>query len=459
MDKVTFQFEDNIQSKEENTHVESFKQSPEKIVENVFSFNKKTSRIKIKEPTICFATMCKNEEHCIRETLESVYKYIDYWVVCDTGSTDNTCKIVQDFFKEKNIPGELYIDEWQGFDINKTKLFNYCYKKTDYILHLDADDLLVGDFNFTSKESGRLSYLCWCKRGDASTTRYKVQFMFNNNYHWKFCGVAHTTIKCLDNDKHLLDGDLTEQDFFLNSRDSGNRSNDPEKYYKDALKLREQFFNTLLNDPDDLNARSVFYTAQSYKDSGKFYESAQWYTLYTRLSNTWFEETFESYLNLGRLFQKLKYSQQYIINSYKKAIEIISDRAEPYLELGRYFNNIRNFNSAYDMLLEGKQISLSIAKRKYKLFVNERSYGKFFDDELSVSCYWLEKYDEGKVLLTNIIEDPDFQYDKERMLSNMNHFNNAISKQTQKDSNQKINFIIEEKETSSDNQDNIINID
>ena len=29
--------------------------------------------IKEKKHTICFATMCKNEEHCIRDTLESVY--------------------------------------------------------------------------------------------------------------------------------------------------------------------------------------------------------------------------------------------------------------------------------------------------------------------------------------------------------------------------------------------------
>ena len=47
--------------------------------------------------------MCKNEEHCIRDTLESVYKYIDTWVVHDTGSTDNTCKIVTEFFEEKGI--------------------------------------------------------------------------------------------------------------------------------------------------------------------------------------------------------------------------------------------------------------------------------------------------------------------------------------------------------------------
>ena len=53
-----------------------------------------------KLPTLAFITMCKNEEHCICDTLESVYKFIDYWIVCDTGSTDNTCKVVEDFFKE-----------------------------------------------------------------------------------------------------------------------------------------------------------------------------------------------------------------------------------------------------------------------------------------------------------------------------------------------------------------------
>ena len=73
-----------------------------KIIDEPVSYTKKG------KPTICFATMCKNEEHCIRETLKSVYKYIDYWVVEDTGSTDRTCEIVTEFFKEKNIPGELF---------------------------------------------------------------------------------------------------------------------------------------------------------------------------------------------------------------------------------------------------------------------------------------------------------------------------------------------------------------
>ena len=42
-----------------------------------------------------------SEEHVIIDTLNSVYKHIDYWVICDTGSTDNTCKLISDCWQVK----------------------------------------------------------------------------------------------------------------------------------------------------------------------------------------------------------------------------------------------------------------------------------------------------------------------------------------------------------------------
>ena len=44
----------------------------------------------MKTTTLCLCMIVKNESHIILETLSSVRKYIDYWVICDTGSTDNT---------------------------------------------------------------------------------------------------------------------------------------------------------------------------------------------------------------------------------------------------------------------------------------------------------------------------------------------------------------------------------
>ena len=39
----------------------------------------------------------------IERMLESCYKYIDYWVIQDNGSTDGTQDIIQKFFDEKGI--------------------------------------------------------------------------------------------------------------------------------------------------------------------------------------------------------------------------------------------------------------------------------------------------------------------------------------------------------------------
>ena len=377
-----------------------------------------------KRPTICFATMCKNEALCIRETLESVYKYIDYWVVGDTGSTDETCKIVEDFFKEKNIPGELHIDEWKGFDHNKTLLFNYCYLKADYILHVDADDLIVGEINVDMMDDNKLTYDCWTKRND-SPTKYKVKLMFNNSYHWKFCGVAHTTIKCLEQN-NLQDGSLCNQNFYLNSRDFGNRGVDPEKYHKDALKLKTQFFDTLTDDPDGLNNRSVVYTATSYRDAGKLEEAAQWYSLYLKLKDTWNEECYISYLQLTEILKKQNKDSKKIISLYKEAIKLIPERAEAFYNFGQYLNHINQYNFACEILNIGKSLSLQNALDKYLLFINQKQYEKYFDDELSVTYYWLGLYNDSIKLIQKMLNDKDFESHKTRLQANLEYSVNKL---------------------------------
>jgi glycosyltransferase involved in cell wall biosynthesis len=46
---------------------------------------------------ICLNMIVKNESKTIKRLLESVISIIDYYVICDTGSTDDTIKIVIDF--------------------------------------------------------------------------------------------------------------------------------------------------------------------------------------------------------------------------------------------------------------------------------------------------------------------------------------------------------------------------
>ena len=100
------------------------------------------------KPKITLCMIVKNETHIIRECLESVAPYIDYWVISDTGSTDGTQELITKFFEEKGIPGELHQDEWKGFGHNRSLALRHCDGKADYAWMIDADDKIEGNFKF-----------------------------------------------------------------------------------------------------------------------------------------------------------------------------------------------------------------------------------------------------------------------------------------------------------------------
>lgn len=366
-------------------------------------------------PSICFATICKNESHIIKKTLESIYKYINYWVICDTGSTDNTREIIKEFFKEKNIPGELYIDEFKDFGYNKSLLMKRAQNKADYILQIDADDPIIGEFKFTEKDIGYDVYLINTKRGTCSYLAYGI---FNAKRLWKFCGVAHTIVRTIDA-PNFTKGSLSHYDFYVSSQDIGARKADPQKYLKDAEKLKKQFFDTLFDDPDNLNTRSVFYTAQSYMDYGMREEAIKWYRLYTKLKNNWTEELFESQMRISKCFIDLNADSNLIEQEMQKAIDIFPDRAETYFILGRFFNLKKQNEKAYQYLKKAQMQNLNSVKQKYLLFINEFNYGKYINDELSVACYWTGRYEESINLIKEIIDDPKYNWDRDRLLRNL----------------------------------------
>ena len=400
------------------------KETPDTEENSVTSAVWKDAPVETKKdgPTMCFATMCKNEEHCIQNTLESVYKHIDYWVVCDTGSTDRTCEIVKNFFEEKGIPGELHVDEWVNFDHNKTLMMKRAKDKADYVLHLDADDLLINNLDFTKDDVGHDAYYMNVTRGDM---KWKALIIFNNRLTWRFCGVAHTTIKC-EEKGIFTTKDITNRNHYVSGEGIGSRAFDPNKFLYDAEKLKKQFFDTLLSDPDNLNNRSVFYTAQSYQDSGMYDEAIKWYRLYTKLNDGWIEEIFESHMRIALCMMKLNYDLIDIETEMTNAIKLEGDRAEPHFHIGKYCNQIGEFEKGYSYLKTAKSKNINNVKEKYILFIQENMYGDYNNDELSVSCFWTKRFEEGYQYLLEILNDERFSSSKDRLLTNQKHFQDRM---------------------------------
>ena len=86
------------------------------------------------DKTLCLVMIVKNESIILKRCFDSISDYIDYWVICDTGSTDNTKDIITTYFKEKNIPGELHETPWVNFGHNRTISILVCQGIQNYVL-------------------------------------------------------------------------------------------------------------------------------------------------------------------------------------------------------------------------------------------------------------------------------------------------------------------------------------
>jgi len=91
-------------------------------------------------PRLCLNMIVKNESKIIRRLLESVAPIIDCYCICDTGSTDDTIQLIEDFFTERGIPGKIPREPFRDFAHNRSFSLKQCETMpADYILLLDAD--------------------------------------------------------------------------------------------------------------------------------------------------------------------------------------------------------------------------------------------------------------------------------------------------------------------------------
>lgn len=387
-----------------------------------------------KKPTIAFATMCKNEEAVIRGTLDSLAPHIDYLVFVDTGSTDGTVAEVEKFMSETGIPGEIHVDEWIDFDVNKTQMMNHAYGKADYIFHLDSHMHLQGDFNFTFEDAGLDAYDIEQRRGTAT---FPATILWKGDLRWRFIGVRHTIMKCEDKPEGYSRGRVENCWIQHGAGGMGSRTTmDPNKYGKDAKALEDQFWRVISNDPDDIMTRSVFYAAQSWFDQKDWQKSLNWYTLYTRLQGTWFEETFESYLRIAKCRIQLGQSIEQIEPAIRAAIDIEPERSEPYALFARHLFYMEGSTDghkqiAYQFMKKAVECDLNEVKNKYILFVDDMAYGKYLYDDFSVMCYHTGNISEGMTYITKIFNDIDFEVHKPRLEANLNFFKEKLVEQNE----------------------------
>lgn len=334
----------------------------------------------------------KNESHIILDTLNSIKNYLDYWVICDTGSTDNTIELIQNFFGKEGIKGEIHSDEWVNFGHNRSRVFEFAANKADYLLVMDADDVLVGKMNLEqlAEDSYSLRY------GDGFT--YWRSQLFKGAEKWMYRGVVHEYPVCRS--KSTPTSGSIEGDYHIISRRLGARNlvEPITKYLGDADVIEQALKQE--TDPD-LTTRYLFYLAQSYRDAGRHELAIDWYKKRI-IAGGWPEEVWRSQYEIGLLYEILGAPEQ-AKQSYLDAFEYRPSRAESLYSLGKMCNQSQDFFQARLFL----EHAAKIPSTKDFLFVSKDVYDYEIIFQLSISYYWTGDYAMSIELCKKLISMKD----------------------------------------------------
>ncbi len=346
--------------------------------------------------TICLNMIVKDESDIIVNTLKNIIDKIkiDYWVICDTGSIDNTAELIETFFSEKDISGELIHDAWKDFAYNRTRALEFAFKKTDFVFIFDADDRIVGDLKLPDLKKGFAYHMQF-----GHAVQWKRMPLLDNHIKWHYEGVMHEIIGT----KEIYQLASIEGNYHIatNVEVSARNKKGGKKFYDDALLLVEAY-----SKGDHLQARYGFYAAECFRFSGKqnWEKSIEWYKKVIVEKRQWVQEKYWACYQLGKMYDELGEKEK-AWYYYFKSYEFDDSRQEAFFELIKKCRARNEFKTGYKLY---KMLKPCLdGDKQHKLFIENHIYEHSLYSEMAIILYYLNKKDEiieifKKLFLANI---------------------------------------------------------
>lgn len=409
---------------------------------------------------IAIAVMVKNEEKRIEVTLNSVKKDVDGIILFDTGSNDNTVDIVKKYAKENDLQLHLLEDNFEDFATSRNKMLEFADSFSyDYLLLFDCNDELRYDYDdFNNKQNelknksgpddqrsrrpvprpnnkklnnkksinktlnnkpsnkkttlkellqhqnqdikGFMIHQKW-HIGDAYDLDYFNVKIIKTNLGFKYKGSVHEYIVTPENAiVEKLIGISIYQD-----RVADNDGKTFSRWEKDLILLNKDFEEN----PND--SRTQYYLAQTYDCLSRKEEAFEAYKRRSENIEGFYEERFLSTLKCSRIVNDESEKIRWCL----KAFELV-ERAEPLVEIAKIYRIKNQFKLSFifaNLACELEYPSHCVLNVDKKCYVHDRWH------ELSISCFYLQKFKQGKDACQKAI---DSGYEKTLNLNNMSFY-------------------------------------
>lgn len=278
---------------------------------------------------VSLCMIVKNEEHTLERCLSSIADAVDEIVIADTGSTDRTKEIAESY--GARVADFPWIDDFAA-----ARNFAFALAREDYILWLDADDLLKPD----DLERFRLLKESLDPTVDAVSMHYHLGFdSFGNlttslrrnrlvkranQYQW--IGAVHEYM--------AVWGNIVNSDIAVTHCGDDGHGDRNLRIYLNRLSAGES-----------LTPRDTYYFANELLDHRLFELAAHYYEKFLHQGQGWIEDNIAACGKLADCFHHLG-DERKQLDWTVKALEYDSPRPETCCRLGFRFLQRNELNAA-----------------------------------------------------------------------------------------------------------------
>lgn len=325
--------------------------------------------------TISLCMIVKNEEGNIADCLNSVKDIVDEIIIVDTGSTDRTKEVVS-LFTDK-----IYDFEWIH-DFSAARNFSFSKATKEYILWLDADDVILEEDriklkdlksslnNFIDSVSMRYNY--YDSNGDISYTLRRNRLV-RRDRGFQWIGAIHEYISVYGN---VVSADIDIKHNADHTRDT----------YRNLM-----IYDKMLASGKEFTTRDLMYYANELSDLQFYNQAIEKYQEFLLREDGWVEDQIKACNRLGNCYDSLG-DYDGAIKCAMLALKYDRVRAETccligdlYMKKGKYKNAIVWFDLA---------TNLEIPKESWGFFT-KASWTWYPHLQLTVCYDKMKDYEKG----------------------------------------------------------------
>ncbi|MBM7717670.1 glycosyltransferase involved in cell wall biosynthesis [Bacillus thermophilus] len=280
--------------------------------------------------TISLCMIVKNEEEVLARCLDSIKDLVDEINIVDTGSTDKTVEIA------KKYTDRVFFFEWTGrFKDARNESFKYATK--DYILYLDADDVLMEEDRKKFKllketlepevDSVSMYYNAGVDEYGNVTLRYRRNRLLKRSRHFQWQGDVHNYI--------AVSGNIVNSDIAITHLKN-----------KHAVGRNLSIYKEKIANGDPFTPRDYFYYGNELRENQFYKEAIESYSKVIEMDKGWVEDKVYACMFRADCHRFLGNAKEELSSLLLSIAFSKTPRPEVCSRIGYHFQQQRDYQSA-----------------------------------------------------------------------------------------------------------------